>query len=119
MLFNLRLTLSLLNFPLTHLRHGYYLKRRCFVCLGTKKVTKEKLRCKMDIESMQTIGPAQKDRNNRPTTARAEQPADHRPTTGLPSVIERCKAGAAPVYLHNSHLTDTTAPSTGTTAGHI
>ena len=33
----------------------------------------------------------------RPTTARAVQPADYRPTTGPPSVIERSKAGAAPV----------------------
>ena len=69
-----RLTLSLLNFPLTHLRHGYYLKRRCFVCLGTKEATKEKLRCKMDIESMKTVCPAQKDRYNRPSTA--QQPPD-------------------------------------------
>ena len=36
------------------------------------------------------------DQYNRPTTARAEQPADYRPTTGPPSVIKRCKAGAAP-----------------------
>ena len=53
-------------------------------------------RCKMDIKSMETFCPSLKDRNNRPTTARAEQPADYRPTTGLPSVIERCKAGTTP-----------------------
>ena len=49
----------------------------------------------MDIKSMETICPALKDRNNRPTTARAEQPADYHPTTGPPSVIERCRAGTA------------------------
>ena len=49
----------------------------------------------------------------------AVQPLDHRPTTGQASVIERCKAGAAPVYPRNSHLTGTTAPSIGTTAEHI
>ena len=38
------------HFP--HVRHGYYLKRRCYVCLGTKKVTKEKLQRKMNIERM-------------------------------------------------------------------
>ena len=45
---------------------------------------------------METICPARKDRNNRRTTARAEQPAGYRPTTGPPSVIERCKAGTTP-----------------------
>ena len=49
----------------------------------------------------------------------AVQPLNHRPTTGQASVIERCKAGAAPVYPRNSHLTGTTTPSIGTTAEHI
>ena len=40
--------------------------------------------------------PLQNERYNRSTTAREVQPADYRPTTGLPSVIERRKAGTTP-----------------------
>ena len=87
----------MLNFPLTHLRHGYYLKRRHFVCSGTMKAAKEKEWCKMDIKIKEAFHPAWEDRYNRPTTARAEQPASHRPTTGRYSVSKRCKAGTAPV----------------------
>ena len=51
----------------------------------------------MDIKIKEAFHPAWEDRYNRPTTARAEQPASYRPTTGPPSVIERSMAGAAPV----------------------
>ena len=49
----------------------------------------------------------------------AVQPLDHHPTTGQASVIDRCKAGAAPVYPRNSHLAGTTATRTGKTGKHI
>ena len=62
------------------------------------KAAKEKEWCKMDIQIKEAFHPAWEDRYNRPTTARAEQPASYRPTTGPPSVIERSKADAAPVY---------------------
>ena len=51
----------------------------------------------MDIKIKEAFHPAWDDRYNRPTTARAEQPASHRPTTGRYSVSKRCKAGTAPV----------------------
>ena len=64
----------------------------------------------------------QPERYYRPHQAAVPLKADkrcNRSTTAQASVIERGKAGAAPVYPRNSHLTGTTAPSTGTTAEHI
>ena len=50
----------------------------------------------MDIKIKEAFCPAWKDWYNRPTTAQAVQLADYRPTTGLLSVIKRCKAGTTP-----------------------
>ena len=53
----------------------------------------------MDIKIKEAFHPAWEDRYNRPTTARAEQPASHRPTIGRYSVSKRCKADTTPVLL--------------------
>ena len=44
-----------MSFRMTHVRHDYYLKQECYVCLGTRKTTPEMRGMKTKSPSTRTM----------------------------------------------------------------